>query len=95
MFATTKKFHHSVLIVTVVYAIRAAIFDAYQKKHDLTGATLYTTLYPSNVCAQCIRDAGITEVVYTSDKFHNMNFMEASRRILEGITCRYFQVTAL
>ena len=53
--------------VVVVYGIRAAIFDAYQKKADLKGSTVYTTLYPSNICAQCIRDAGITEVVYISD----------------------------
>ena len=73
---------------TVVYAIRAAIFDAYQKKRDLVGSVLYTTLYPSNVCAQCIRDAGIREVVYISDKFHHRKFMKAARHILEGITCR-------
>ena len=72
----------------VVYAIRAAIFNAYQKRANLTGCVLYTTLYPSNVCAQCIRDAGIAEVFYISDKFHDCTFMEASRRIMEGIKCR-------
>ena len=73
----------------VVYGIRAAIFDAYQNGADLNGSTLYTTLYPSNICAQCIRDAGIAEVVYSSNKFHYTKFVKASRRILEGIKCRY------
>ena len=49
---------------------------------------MYTTLYPSNVCAQCIRDVGIAEVVYVSDKFHDAKFMVASRRILKAIKCR-------
>ena len=70
------------------YAVRAAIFDAYKKKEDLQDSILYTTLYPSNVCAQCIREAGIKEVVYVSDKFHHTKFMIASRRIIDGIKCR-------
>ena len=79
-------------LVAVVYAIRAAIFDAYKKKADLRGSILYTTLYPSNSCAQCIRDAEIQEVVYTSDKFHKTKFMKASRYIMEGIKCRYVNI---
>ncbi len=71
-----------------MYAIRAAIFDAYGRKADLAGSILYTTLFPSNVCAQCIRDAKIEEVVYASDKFHGTKLMKASRHILEGIKCR-------
>ena len=31
---------------TVVYAVRAAIFDAYKKKEDLQDSILYTTLHP-------------------------------------------------
>ena len=74
--------------VTVVYGIRAAIIDGYKSGADLRGATLYTTLYPSNVCAQCIRDAEIAEVVFISDKFYKTKFVEAAKRILEGIKCR-------
>jgi deoxycytidylate deaminase len=77
--------HH---LLTVVYAIRAAISDAYQKHKDPAHSVLYTTLYPSNICAQCIREAEISEVVYVSDKFHKTKFMKASRKIMQGIKCR-------
>lgn len=76
------------LLVLVVYAIPAAMFDAYKKKADLIGATLYTTMFPSYICAQYIREAEISKVVWCSDKFHNTMVMKASRRILKGIECR-------
>ena len=72
----------------VVYAIRAAIFEAYQKNRDPAHSILYTTLYPSNVCAQCIREAKVSEVVYISNKFRKTKFMKAARKIMEGIRCR-------
>ena len=75
----------------VVYAVKAAILYALDKKADLRDSILYTTLYPSNNCAQSIRETGVSEVVYDSDKFHNQVFMKASRRILEGIKCRYIR----
>lgn len=79
----------------MVYAIRAAVFDAYEKGNSTANSILYTTLYPSNVCAQCIREARVDEVVYVSDKFHKTKFMEASRRIMEGIKCRYVNLNLL
>ena len=73
-----------------MYGIQAAINDAvYKKKADLEGSILYTTLYPSNRCAQSIREAGISEVVYADDKFRNFDFMKASKEIMSGIKCRY------
>lgn len=73
---------------TIILPFLYPVVVVYQKKADLKGSTVYTTLYPSNICAQCIRDAGIIEVVYISDKFHDAKFVEATRRILEGINCR-------
>ena len=72
-----------------MYGARAAIINGLLKKNDLKGAILYTTLNPGNVCAQIIRDVEIKEVVFISNKFHDKNFMEASERILRGISCRY------
>ena len=72
-----------------MYGIQVAINDAYKKKADLEGSILYTTLYPSNRCAQAIREAGIAEVVYASDKFRKFDFMKASKEIMSGIKCRY------
>jgi deoxycytidylate deaminase len=78
----------------VVYAVKVAILDAYRKGNNPAGAVLYTTLFPSNGCAQCIREAEISEVVYVSDKFRKTKFMKASRKLMQGIKCRYVTVCA-
>ena len=57
---------------------------------DLRGCKIYTALFPCNECAKAIIQAGITEVVYLSDKYNGQDSAIASRRMLEtaGITCR-------
>jgi dCMP deaminase len=46
---------------------------------DVNGATLYVALFPCNECAKLIIQAGIAEVVYTSDKYHDSDSCRASR----------------
>jgi len=75
----------------VVYAIAVAIYDAIEKGQygDFKGATVYATLYPSNTCAQLIREMGIKKVVFASKKFSKTKFRKAAQRILEpDIKCR-------
>lgn len=57
---------------------------------NLQGCTIYTALFPCNECAKAIIQAGITEVVYLSDKYNGQDSAVASRRMLEtaGVTCR-------
>ncbi|HMO33145.1 MAG TPA: dCMP deaminase family protein [Lacibacter sp.] len=57
---------------------------------DLHGCRIYTALFPCNECAKAIIQAGITEVIYLSDKYAHTEAFQASRRMLEtaGITCR-------
>lgn len=43
------------------------------------GATLYVALFPCNECAKLIIQAGIQEVVYTSDIYHDTDCCRASR----------------
>ena len=74
----------------VVYAIKAAMFDAIRNKQDLTDSIVYTTLYPSNSCAHFITEMEISEVVYISDKFHNDSFTKVSRAVLKGIKCQQY-----
>jgi len=79
----------------VVYAIVVAILAAIKKGsyNDLKESTLYTTLYPSNTCAQLIQEVGISNVVYTTKKFSKTKFRKAARRILEpDVKCRYDSV---
>ena len=46
---------------------------------DVKGATLYVALFPCNDCAKMIIQAGISEVVYLSDQYHNTDSCRASR----------------
>jgi dCMP deaminase len=57
---------------------------------SLQGCRIYTALFPCNECAKAIIQAGITEVVYLSDKYKGQDSAVASRKMLETatITCR-------
>jgi dCMP deaminase len=59
---------------------------------DISGCTIYTTLFPCNECAKAIVQSGIAEVVFLSDKHRDSETDEASRRILTlaGVSTRKF-----
>ena len=71
----------------VVHSEQNAILHA---KSDLTGCTLYATLFPCNECSKSIIQSGISEIVYLSDKYKDKEQSIASRFILNmaGIKCR-------
>ncbi|MFA6042067.1 MAG: dCMP deaminase family protein [Patescibacteria group bacterium] len=73
----------------VVHAEENAVYNA---NASTKGCTLYTTLFPCNECAKTIIQNGITEVVYTSDKYSDTDIWKASRKLLSlaGVTCRLF-----
>ena len=50
---------------------------------DLTGTTLYSTLFPCNECAKAIIQSGIKKVVYLSDKYHETKNVKVSKRMFE------------
>lgn len=60
---------------------------------SLKGATLYVTLFPCNECAKAIIQSGIAEVVYMDDKYHDADYMLASRKMMEmvGIKLRLYE----
>jgi len=57
---------------------------------DLHGCRLYTTLFPCNECAKAIIQAGLSEVIYLSDKYAGTEAHTASRKMLDsaGFHCR-------
>lgn len=57
---------------------------------DLRGCKIYTALFPCNECAKAIIQAGITEVIYLSDKYEETDSAKASRMMLNkaGVICR-------
>ncbi|XP_051242420.1 deoxycytidylate deaminase isoform X2 [Dicentrarchus labrax] len=61
---------------------------------DVKGCTMYVALFPCNECAKLIIQAGIRDVVFLSDKYHDTPEMVASRRLLSmaGIQCRFLSI---
>ncbi|XP_039898875.1 deoxycytidylate deaminase-like isoform X1 [Simochromis diagramma] len=59
---------------------------------DVKGCTMYVTLFPCNECAKLIIQAGLKEVVYRCDMYHNTPGTIASKRMLDmaGIPYRRF-----
>ena len=61
---------------------------------DLYDCRLYVALFPCNECAKVIIQAGITEVIYLSDKYAETDTVKASRRLFQaaGVNCRQLDV---
>lgn len=57
---------------------------------DLHGCRIYTALFPCNECSKAIIQAGISEVIYLSDKYAGNDIFVASKTMLDkaGITYR-------
>jgi dCMP deaminase len=62
---------------------------------DLYDCRLYVALFPCNECAKVIIQAGITEVIYLSDKYAETEQTRASRRMFQaaGVNCRRLEVS--
>jgi dCMP deaminase len=74
----------------VVHAELNSILNAGGK--SLKGAKMYVALFPCNECAKAIIQSGITEVIYLSDKYHDTDFMRASRRMLSSAGIKLTQI---
>lgn len=58
---------------------------------SLEGSKLYVSLFPCNECAKAIIQAGISTVIYDSDKYHDTSASRASRRMFDSAGVRYYQ----
>lgn len=59
--------------------------------NNLNGSTLYCTLFPCCDCAKLLANAGISKVIYISDKYHNEQQYVASRKIFDASKIKYVQ----
>ena len=59
---------------------------------DLYDCRLYVALFPCNECAKVIIQAGITEVIYLSDKYAQTDTVKASRRMFQAAGVRWRQL---
>ena len=74
----------------VVHAELNAILNSRGK--SLAGSTLYVGLFPCNECAKAIIQAGVSEVVYLSDKYRHTPSTIASRRMLDAAGVKLTQL---
>jgi dCMP deaminase len=73
-----------------VHAELNAILNARGK--SLSGSKVYVALFPCNECAKAIIQAGIKEVIYLSDKYHDTPSTTASRRMLNAAGVKLTQI---
>lgn len=75
----------------VVHAELNCILNA--RGLDLTGSTLYVSLFPCHECAKAIIQSGIKEVVYSSDKYDGTDDNIASKKMLKdaGVETRQLE----
>ena len=61
---------------------------------NLSGCKIYVALFPCNECAKAIIQAGVSEVVYLSDKYANTPSTLASKRMLAAAGIKLRQLTS-
>ena len=61
---------------------------------DLRGCKIYVTLFPCNECAKMIIQSGITEIIFSSDKYSGRTKFKASKKMLDsaGVKWRQFVI---
>ena len=74
------------------YVCHAEENSIYNANKSTAGCKLYCTLFPCNECAKTIIQNGIAEVIFESDKYHDVDAFVAGRRLLDaaGIKCREY-----
>jgi len=75
----------------VCHAEMNAILNFKGNTFDLEGSKIYVDLFPCNECAKLIVQAGIKEVIYLSDKYHDKDYSIASRKIFDECNIIYRQ----
>ena len=76
----------------VIHAEANAILNYRGSLKDMAGGTAYVTLFPCQECAKTLVQAGIGEVVYLDDKYHDTIGCQVSRAVLDRCGVTYRQV---
>ena len=73
---------------TLSHAELNAILN-YRGTGNMRGARVYVTLFPCNECAKAIIQAGISEIVYLSDKYETSESTLASKKMFDITGVKY------
>ena len=71
------------------YVCHSELNAILNSKVPVRGCKLYVTLFPCNECAKAIIQAGITELVYLSDKYDQTPGNIASKKMLDTCGIKY------
>ena len=72
----------------VCHAEENAIYNA---NNSTKNCRIYCTLFPCNECAKTLIQNGIKEIIFESDKYHDVDAFVASRKLLDAAAIKYRQ----
>lgn len=75
----------------VIHAEVNAILNFHGNMKELSGATMYVTLFPCNECAKFIVQSGIKKIIYLSDKYGNKKETIAAKKIFDNCGVKYIK----
>ena len=76
----------------VCHAELNAVLNFRGNKKDLENAKIYVDLFPCNECAKIIIQSGIKEVIYSSDKYADLDDWVASKKLFDECKVKYSQI---
>ncbi len=74
------------------YVCHAELNAILNSTKELTGATIYVTLFPCNECTKAIIQSGISKLYYISDKYKDVESTIASKKMLDSAQIDYEQL---
>lgn len=77
----------------VCHAEMNAILNYRGSRKELEGSKIYVDLFPCNECAKLIIQAGISEVIYLSDKYAETDVVIASKMLFDTCGVNYRPLT--
>lgn len=70
----------------VVHAEMNALLNA---TREVTGGTIYVTLFPCHECSKMLIQSGIEEIVYLDDKYNDTESDLAAKKMLDAAKVNY------
>ena len=64
------------------YVVHAELNAILNSPREVSGCSIYVSLFPCNECAKAIIQSGIKRVIYESDKYADTDAIRASKRML-------------
>ena len=81
-----------VLTSKYAFVVHAELNAILNSQRSVRGCTIYVSLFPCNECAKAIIQAGITCVVYESDKYDGTEGNIASKRMFHDAGVKLIQL---